>query len=221
MTSNYECKVDCIGVGKKDPKQLRVLGRVITIGEMGVTYEPDQRHAEAVCRDLGIQGSNSCATPWEKEASVSGDAAKSREKRKAARNGHDDNDDENKAEEVLEELQGEELAKYQSLSARLNYLALDRPDIQYGVKELMWKMSKPNIEDVKSLKRVARYLIGVSRLGQVFHWQRRPREVDVYVDRHRGMPPNAKVYQWRSGHLGQWHPQDLEQDTDGDCFIYR
>ena len=41
MTSNYECKVDCIGVGKNDPKQLRVLGRVITIGEMGVTYEPD------------------------------------------------------------------------------------------------------------------------------------------------------------------------------------
>jgi hypothetical protein len=179
MTSNYECKVDCIGVGKNDPKQLRVLGRVITIGEMGVTYEPDQRHAEAVCRDLGIQGSNSCATPWEKEASVSGEAARSREKRKAAKKSDDDDD---KEEEVLEELQGEEKTKYQSLSARLNYLALDRPDIQYGVKELMRKMSKPEADDVKALKRVARYLIGVPRLGQVFHWQRRPREVRVYVD---------------------------------------
>ena len=142
-------------------------------------YEPDQRHAEAVCRDLCIQGSNSCATPWEKEASVSGEAARSREKRRSAKRSDEDDD---KAEEVLEELQGEEKTKYQSLSARLNYLALDRPDIQYGVKELMRKMSKPNLEDVKSLKRVARYLIGVPRLGQVFHWQRKQREVRVYVD---------------------------------------
>jgi hypothetical protein len=71
---------------------------------------------------------------------------------------------------------------YQSLSARLNYLALDRADIQYSVKELMRKMSKPNIEDVKSLKRVARYLLGAPRLCQIFSWQRMPREIKVYVD---------------------------------------
>ena len=62
MKDTYECKVDCIGKGNKDEKQLRVLGRVVSIGDAGVSYEPDQRHVEAVCQHLGIEAGNSCVT---------------------------------------------------------------------------------------------------------------------------------------------------------------
>ena len=80
------------------------------------------------------------------------------------------------------ELRLEEQKLYQSLSARLNYLALDQPDIQYSVKELMRKMSCPTSKDIQALKRVARYLVGAPRIIQEFAWHRRPKELKVYVD---------------------------------------
>ncbi len=68
MISNYDCRVDCVGVGKQDDTERRVLGRVISIGELGVTYELGQRHVEAVCHELGLYDGNSCAALWRKRA---------------------------------------------------------------------------------------------------------------------------------------------------------
>ena len=84
--------------------------------------------------------------------------------------------------DIDDELVDEELTMYQSLSARLNYWALDRADIQFSVKELMRKMSKPYKSDVQAPKRVARFLLGVPRVIQEFPWQRRPNELLVHVD---------------------------------------
>lgn len=67
MTSSYECKSDLIGMGVHDDKELRVLGRMISLREFGVTYEPDIRHVEAVLRDLGLEGANPVGTLGEKE----------------------------------------------------------------------------------------------------------------------------------------------------------
>ena len=46
---------------------------------------------------------------------------------------------------------------YRALVARANYLALDRPDPQFFVKELCKAMSQPTIGDKKNLKRLGRY----------------------------------------------------------------
>ena len=78
MTETYDCKVERIVTGRKDAKQMRVLGRVITIEEDGVAYEADQRHVETVCKYLQIQTGNPCATTWEKDASSKGDAKRNR-----------------------------------------------------------------------------------------------------------------------------------------------
>ena len=80
------------------------------------------------------------------------------------------------------QLEGEEASLYASLSARLNYLALDRTDVAFSVKQLMRKLSKPNVEDMERLKRVGRYLFGKPRLFQEFQWQDRPEGLDVYTD---------------------------------------
>ena len=42
-----------------------------------------------------------------------------------------------------DELPKEDVAIFRSVAARSNYLGMDRPDIQYGVKELCASMSRP------------------------------------------------------------------------------
>ena len=44
------------------------------------------------------------------------------------------------------------------------FLAQDRTDIGFAVKELSRRMSKPSQQDMTDLKRLGRYLIGKERL---------------------------------------------------------
>ena len=55
--------------------------------------------------------------------------------------------------------------------ARLNYLALDRPDIQYATKEACKHMAEPHMHHWDLLKRIARYLISAPRVIQKYKWQ--------------------------------------------------
>ena len=204
MESTYDCKIDCIGIGKNDAKQLRVLGRVITINEDGVSYECDQRHAESVCHHLGVEGGNKCTTPWEKESSPTGEAQRNKSRRLGEKV------DEDMEREEIEELGEQDKKTYQSMSARLNYMAPDRPDVQFAVKELMRKMSCPNIMDLKALKRVARYLVGAPRLTQDFLWHARHKILNIYVDsdfagcRTTRKSTSGGVINWGGGTLKTW-----------------
>ena len=62
-----------------------------------------------------------------------------------------------------EELTSAEATKYRALTARAMFLAQDRTDIGFAVKELSRRMSKPRQIDMKELKRLGRYLIGRER----------------------------------------------------------
>ena len=56
-----------LGLGEHDQRQMRVLNRIVHVSEEGLSYEPDPRHVELLCRDLGLQvGSVSCGTPGNK-----------------------------------------------------------------------------------------------------------------------------------------------------------
>ena len=66
-------------------------------------------------------------------------------------------------EERSEELQGAEATRFRAVAARANYLAADRPDIQYAVKEVRRKMAKPVKGDWQKLVRLGRYLRGAPR----------------------------------------------------------
>ena len=50
-------------------------------------------------------------------------------------------------------LTGEELKLFQSVAARYNFLAMDRPDPMYTVKELMRQMASLRTQDLSALKR--------------------------------------------------------------------
>ena len=85
-------------------------------------------------------------------------------------------------EEDGEPLTGEEATRYRAITARLNYLAVDRPDIQYAVKEAARSMATPQKAHWSKLTRIGRYLVGKPRLIMRFPWQRAQQIVTSYTD---------------------------------------
>ena len=72
----------------------------------------------------------------------------------------------------MEELMGEaEGSRFRALAARLNYLAMDRSDMQFAAKECCRRMAKPRLGDWTLLKRAGRYLRGRPRCIQAFPFE--------------------------------------------------
>ena len=72
--------------------------------------------------------------------------------------------------------------QYRGLTARANYIAQDRAEIQFAVKELCRCMSTPNNDSWDKLKRLARYLAGRPRAVSIFAWQEKTDVLDIYSD---------------------------------------
>ena len=79
-------------------------------------------------------------------------------------------------------LDPERSKQYRSLVARLNYLAADRPDMQYSVKELCRDMATPSEGSWRRLERACRFLIGTPRLVWKFDLQNPVSVVDTFSD---------------------------------------
>ena len=90
----------------------------------------------------------------------------------------------NKLDSLLESepLEAAEATRYRALVARANYVAQDRADIQFAVKELSRGMSSPTAEHWNSLKRLGRYLRETPRVVTRFENQPLPSKVSGYVD---------------------------------------
>ena len=73
---------------------------------------------------------------------------------------------------------------FRSHAARLNFLALDRSDLQFATKGVCSGMSNPTALGEQCLKRVVRYLVGAPRLVWFFSGagEEMPRFIDVHVD---------------------------------------
>ena len=79
-------------------------------------------------------------------------------------------------------LSSDQFHLYQSVAARLNYLALDRPEIGFQVKEQMRKMSNPTDSDMCALKRCVRFLLSMPRTAFLYPWSPLSDQVCVYGD---------------------------------------
>ena len=79
-------------------------------------------------------------------------------------------------------LVGKEATEYRALAARLNYLALDRLDIQYVATCVSKYMASPCEHDWWALKKVAKYFVGRPRFVQLFRWQTMASGVAAYSD---------------------------------------
>ena len=68
------------------------------------------------------------------------------------------------------------------MAARLNYLAVDRMDIQYAAEEAARRMSRPRASDWGALHKIGRYLAGKPRLVMTFPWQSLVTSLTTYTD---------------------------------------
>ena len=102
----YQIQTQVLGPG--GAKEGNVLNRVIGWNKGGWTYEADPRHAELTMEQLGVRSGGGITTAG------------------APEDGQKDEDD--------QPLDGRDATLFRGLAARTNYLALDRPDIQFAAK---------------------------------------------------------------------------------------
>ena len=72
--------------------------------------------------------------------------------------------------------------QYRALSARINCLSQDRPDVSFAAKELCRDFAAPTTQSWQRLKRVARYLVANPRLVYKYRWQYTPKHLQLFVD---------------------------------------
>ena len=80
------------------------------------------------------------------------------------------------------ELDTEEARRYLATTARLNYFAVDRVDVQYAVKEAARHMSTPRTSSWKILNKMGGYLVGRPWLVMRFEWQSPTEMVTSFTD---------------------------------------
>ena len=104
-------------------RTVRFLGRTLTLRHRGIWYEPDQ-HVSRALMAFGLTDAKGVATP---ETDVGGPkASQISELRRRAKW----RDPLGEFEQEDDLLTGEELKLFQSVAARFNFFAMDRPDIQ-------------------------------------------------------------------------------------------
>ena len=143
-----------LGDGPGNVQEMRILNRIVQYGPHGITYEADQRHAEIIIQQFGLTKANSTVSPGEKDR---------------------------KPEEYSPPLDAAGASAYRSTTARINYLAQDRPDIAYASKEACRDMSSPTQKSWSKVKHIARYLVGQPRLVYEYRFQDHA-DLDTYVD---------------------------------------
>ena len=130
-------------------REAKILNRVVRATESGWEYECDQRHVEIILEHLRLTEAKPLGTPGVEETT--------------AKNSEDD------AEIPLS---APEVSMYRAVVARANYIAQDRPDLQYAVKELCRRMGDPTEESMNRLRRLGRYLKGQPRSVSFSHGKR-------------------------------------------------
>ena len=157
MKKRYEVKVrGRLGPEAKDDKSIRILNRILEWTAEGLNYEADQRHAEIIVEQLGLS---------EKKASISTPGIKV------------------KTDEDSDELLNPSQASmYRGMVARANFLASDRVDIQFAVKELAKDMANPKLSSWAALERLGRYLKRRPRAILKYHYQPATNMVNVSTD---------------------------------------
>ena len=92
---------------------------------------------------------------------------------------------------VREDIEGDDVVLsvadqtlFRQVAARANYLSLDRPDIQFAVKEVCRHMASPTHAGVRKLKHLARYLLKHPEVELRYPWchAEELETLDVYTD---------------------------------------
>ena len=136
---------------------IKFLGRRIRGTEAGYTWTADPKHVEMLVKDFDLQTANGVGIPVGPEDRPDGDRTRPEMDAMAAK-------------------------KYRAGTARVNYLANDRPDLAVAANLLSRSMATPRIGDEKLLKRTVRYLKAHPECEIVYEWEEMPSELRVMTD---------------------------------------
>ena len=123
-----------LGPEDSDQKSVRLLNRIVEWTPEGINIEADQRHAEIIISQLGLEDAKPLSDPGDRI------------------------DPKKLTCEDKKELDPKDASQYRAIVARGNYLSIDRTDIRFAIKELARRMSKPRYIDYKQLVHFCRYL---------------------------------------------------------------
>ena len=140
-------------------EKARIFNRIVRATENGWEYDADRRHGELIIQAMGLA-----------EAKLRGITSPGEDLKQW---------DLEEDEKLLDMKAGSE---YRQVAARANFLALDRPDIQFSVKEICSAVSSPTVGDRKKIKRLALCLFDVPRLVSNFEFQEEPHELEGFSD---------------------------------------
>ena len=172
LNDKYKIKVETLGGEPGDAKEIRVLNKVLRYTGEGVELEADPRHSELVIRQLGLEGAKPSSTPGVKSARFS--SVRGEGNQDDAKSGDDT--------EGEVEMEAADARTYRGVVARLNYMAPERVDIQYAVKEAARCMARPKVKDWHALIRLGKYIRGKPRLVLKYEWQMTEGTISTYTD---------------------------------------
>ncbi len=150
--------VKCLGrLGPDGVRHIRYLKRDLYWTTEGFFWVGDEKHVIRLVEMLGLQDSKASDMPGSKATGKS-------------------------IRDALDELPVVEAKLFQQAAGLLNYIAIDRPDIQYSVKVILTDMSKPLVISMLRVKRCVRYLKGKPSVAWVFAYQTMPKAVLYETD---------------------------------------
>ena len=158
LEGSFEVSSEIIGPEPGDKSEVKLLNRIVGYESWGIRYEPDPRHVEEIIEAMGMKEASSVCTPGVKDQALLDEIEKS---------------------PTLDTM---EAHRYKSIVAKMNYVAMDRADIQYAVKEAARTMAAPRVRDWSKLARITRYLVGCPRLVLHFPWRARCEVLKLYTD---------------------------------------
>jgi hypothetical protein len=162
MTKKYELKVQIAGWDHGDGKELSFLGRTIKLSSEGVIMEGDDRHVKRLLEEWNMQSCSAVSTPYVKPSHVPETSA---------------NED-----STAKDLPAKDATLYRRAAARVNYIALDRPDLSFASRVAASKMSSPKEGDDMLIKRIVRYLQGKPQVAIHYGFQDSGQAVIVLTD---------------------------------------
>ena len=152
-------------------KEVKILNRKLCWHDgVGISYEADQKHAEAIVRATGASNLTSLKIPMSKE------------NKEEVRDKTDDFVEKRKLGKLGQILSPVETTRQRALAATANFLAIDRGGIVYCAKELTRHMATPTTADWENMVRLGRYLKNRPRVQLWYKFQETPCQLETFSD---------------------------------------
>ena len=184
LESKLEINTTKLGDETGMSKEVKILKRKLCWHDgVGISYEADRKHAEAIIRETGASNLTSWKIPMptESQEEVRDKTGDIVEKRKLGKL------DMKEQPLIGQILSPAETTRKRALAATANLLAIDRGDIVCCAKELTRHMATPTTADCEKLVRLGRYLKNRPRVRLWYTFQETPCQLETFSDTELGM----------------------------------